>query len=102
MLIVPLIFWGSTILSICFSVAGVLTRRPWLLMAGAVLAIPVAFYLGASPRFKVWAFFLPVLQAVAAGLVRRSAVLAGALLIPLVGFTVWLAVAVIKQNAVAA
>jgi hypothetical protein len=96
--VVPLIFWGSTVLSACFSVAGVVTRKPWLLVVAALLAIPLAFYLGASPRFKIWAFFLPVPQAIAAGVVRRSALLATLLLIPFASFTVWLAAAVVHQN----
>jgi hypothetical protein len=96
--ILPLIFWSSTILSVCLSIAGVVARKPWLLVTGAVLAGPLAFYLGATPRFRTWAFFLPVLQVVAAGIVRRSFVYAAALLIPLVSFTVWLAVVVVRLN----
>lgn len=96
MSIIPYIFWGSTVLSICVSIAGVLTRRPWLLVAGAVLACPLAFYVGASPMFKIWAFFLPVLQLGAAGVVRRSVLLATALLIPFVSLAVWVAIVVIR------
>jgi hypothetical protein len=94
----PLIFWGSTVLSAGFSVAGVLTRKPWLPVVGAILAIPLAFYLGASPRFKIWAFSLPVLRAIAAGVVRSSALLATLIVVPFVSFTVWLAAAVVHQN----
>ncbi len=96
--ILPIIFWGSAVLSIGLSIAGVVTRKSGLLIAGAVLAVPICFYLGATPRFRVWAWFLPCLQLVAASVLRKSAMLAGALLIPFVSLVVWLAVMVMRQN----
>ena len=96
--ILPLIFWGSTILSISLSIAGLIWRRGWMLVGGAILAGPIAFYLGASPRFRTWAFFLPCLQIVAAVVVGRSVALATVLLVPLVSLVLWLASVVLRQN----
>ncbi len=97
--IIPLIFWGSAVLSLGLSVGGVVSRKGWMLVAGAALAIPMSFYLGGTPRFEVWAWFLPCLQLVAASMVRKSAVAAAVLLIPFVSLILWLAVSVIRQNA---
>ena len=96
--IIPLIFWGSTILSIGLSVTGLVRRSPWMLVAGAILAGPFAFYLGATPRFRTWAFFLPCLQIAAAVVVRRSVLLAALLLVPLVCLAILLAALVAGQE----
>ena len=102
MRILPLIFWGSAVLSIGSSIAGIVRRNGWLLIAGAVLAGPMAFYVGATPRFRYWGFLLPCLQILGAIVVKRSALLAAALLIPFVSLIVWLAVVVLRQNVGAA
>jgi hypothetical protein len=100
--VVPFVFWGSAVLSIGLSIAGVVRRSGFLLVGAAILAVPMAFYLGASPRFRTWGFLLPCLQILAAVVVKRSAVLAAALLVPFVSLIVWLAIAVLTQDFVAA
>jgi hypothetical protein len=96
--ILPLIFWGSAILSIGLSMGGLIWRNGWLLVGGAILAGPMSFYLGATPRFRTWAFFLPCLPIMAAVVVKRSVALAAVLLIPFVSLMIWLAVIVLRQN----
>jgi hypothetical protein len=96
--ILPLIFWGSAILSIGSSMGGLIWRNGWLLVGGAILAGSMSFYLGATPRFQTWAFFLPCLQIMAAVVVKRSVALAAVLLIPFVSLMIWLAVIVLRQN----
>ena len=100
--ILPLIFWGSAILSIGLSIAGLIWRRSWMFVAAAVLAGPMAFYLGATPRFRTWAFFLPCLQILAGVIVRKSVALAAILLVPFVSLMLWLALIVLRQNVGAA
>ena len=96
--VLPLVFWGSAVLSIGSSIAGVVRRNGFLLVGSAILAVPMAFYLGASPSFRTWGFLLPCLQILAAVVVKRSSVLAAALLVPFVSLIVWLAVAVVTQD----
>ena len=96
--ILPVIFWGSAILSIALSIAGTVRRNPWLLVGAAVLAVPMSFYFGATPRFRTWGWFLPCLQILAALVVQRYVVLAAALLIPFVSLIAWLAIVVLRQN----
>jgi len=69
-----------------------------MLLVAAVLASPLAFYLGATPLFRVWGWFLPGLHAVAAIVVRRSMAAASILLLPFVLIAIWLAVLVMRQQ----
>jgi hypothetical protein len=95
----PLIFWGCAILSIGLSLAGLIWRKPWMLVVGAVLAGPISFHLGATPRFRTWGFFLPGLQIASALLVRRSLAFATVLLVPFVALVMWLAIVVLRSMA---
>lgn len=52
------------------AVYGAMERRPVLLVIAAVLAIPVAWFIGAYPPFRVPAWFLPVGLGLAAMMVR--------------------------------
>jgi hypothetical protein len=96
--ILPLIFWGSAALSIGLSFVGLARRRSWMLVAAAVLAGPMSWYLGATPRFRTWAFFLPLLQIAAAAIVRRSLPAAVILVVPFASFILWVAAVVLGQN----
>jgi hypothetical protein len=69
--IVGVIFWGCTFLSVAVSVAGLVRRSPALLVAAAVLAVPISFYLGATPLLRWVGFFLPILLLLAALVVKR-------------------------------
>ena len=100
--LIPLIFWGSALLSIGISAVGVVRKSPWMLVVGAILAVPLAFYLGATPLFRIWSWFLPGLQLVSAMAVRRSAWVAAVLLLPFVSLAIWLAAVVIRQQVGAA
>lgn len=90
--------WPFITLSIILSIAGIITRRPLLLWVGAVLAVPFALYLFATPRFGPYGIVLPLFQAGAAYNVRKGAIWAAWLLIaPLTLFSSLLALVVIIQ-----
>lgn|GEM_PF-6700577 len=97
-MIVGVIFWGCTLLSVAMSVAALVRRSPALLVAAAVLAAPVSLYFGGTPRFRYFGFFLPVLPLLAALIVRRrrlpAAILVGIFIAP----PVWLLVAAVASN----
>jgi len=95
---VKLLFWPAIFLSIGISILGVIIRKPSLLIIGSVLAFPFSWYLGASPRFEIFGFFLPLFQIVGAFVVYKKVFWAGWLsLLPLIGLSSWLALAVISQ-----
>ena len=100
--IVSVIFIGCTIFSIILSGFGIARRSPALLVGGAMLASPLAFYLGAIPMFRTVGFLLPLPQLVAAFVVKRRAWLAILLVSPLLAAALWLAVVVLRQSANAA
>jgi ABC-type anion transport system duplicated permease subunit len=89
--------WTMIVGSCMVSVLGVMLRKPVLLYIGAVLLIPLGLYLGATPRFQVIGFLLPLFQVAAAVAVKRRPLLAAVLLSPILGFVIWLAHAVLTQ-----
>lgn len=96
--LIHLLFWPAVAGSLILSAWGIAARRPWLLAAGAVLAIPFALYLSATPRFGPQGITLPLFQVSAAYIVRKGALWAAWLLLaPLAGISGWLAVAVLLQ-----
>jgi len=101
-MIISAIFIGGTILSIILSGFGVARRSPGLLIIAAALAAPLAYYLGATPIFRIVGFFLPLPQLLAALIVRRQRWLAIVLVVPIVALALWLAVIVMRQNVGAA
>jgi prolipoprotein diacylglyceryltransferase len=100
--IIPVLLWGSVWLSIGLSIIGLVRRSPRMVIAGAVLAGPLSFYLGLTPVFRIWAWFLPGLQVAAALALRRSLAVAVVLLLPFISIAIWLALVVYRQHAAAA
>lgn len=90
-MILPIVFFGCTILSIILSGFGIARRSAGLLVGAALLASPLAFYAGASPMFKTVGFFLPLPQFAAAFVVKRQARLAILLVTPFLAMSLWLA-----------
>jgi hypothetical protein len=90
--------WIMIIGSCLVSILGVILRRPTLLVVGAVLAIPLALYVGATPRFKIIGFFLPLFQVAAAVVVKRHLLLAAVLLSPILGLVILLAHVVLSYS----
>jgi len=97
--IVGVIFWGCTFLSVAVSIAGLVRRSPALLVAAAVLAVPISFYLGAVPLFRWFGFFLPVLLLSAATIVKRRMWPAMILVGLFIVLPAWLVVAALTPNA---
>ena len=96
--LIQLLFWPGIAISIILSAWGIAARRPWLLTAGAVLVIPFALYLFATPRFGPQGIILPLFQVGAAYMVGKGAQWAALLLLaPLIGISGWLAVTVLMQ-----
>ena len=91
-MVLSVVFIGCTILSVILSGFGVARRSPGLLIGSALLALPLAFYAGASPMFRIIGFFLPLPQLVAAFVVKRRASLAILLVTPSLAMSLWLAV----------
>lgn len=96
--LIPLMLWGTVLLSIGVSIAGVIRRSPRMLIAGAVLAGPLSLYLGLTPLFRIWAWFLPGLNVAAATALRRSVALAVILLLPFISIAIWLGLIVYRQH----
>ena len=53
--------WQAIILSILILFTGILFRRAFWVLIGAILSIPFAFYLSATPLFRLVGLFLPLL-----------------------------------------
>jgi hypothetical protein len=97
--IAPVLFGSPMIiLSILVPFFAILYQRGVWILAGAFLAIPFSFYLGATPRFRWIGMFLPLLHLAAAYAVwqgRRW--LAWLTLLPYVVLVAWLGWSVLNQ-----
>lgn len=90
--------WPFIIASLLLSLAGLIMKRPWPLVAAAILFAPFSFYLSGSPGVRGLAFTLPLFQAGAAYAIHKQKVWL-ALLLTLPAFLVsgWLALLVLTQ-----
>ncbi|HEX2991391.1 MAG TPA: hypothetical protein VHO49_11990 [Anaerolineales bacterium] len=91
LLVVMVFGLPAVLLSLVLSVIGVWKDKFWLVVLGAVLIIPFAYYLNGSPGLRGFAILLPLFQMVSAAAVReKSKVWAWILLVPafLAGFWV--------------
>ncbi len=90
--------WPAIIGSLLLSIAGLMLRKPWLLVIAGVIAIPFSWYLNGYPALRGMAIFLPLFQFGSAWVLKReNKVLAWGLLAPLTIITLFLAVAVLTQ-----
>lgn len=97
-LLILIMGWPAIITSLGFSFVGVARKQYKLILIGTLLAVPFAWYLNATPRFRGIGALLPVLQLGAALTVYRGhAWLALLLLLPFVSITFWLAFVVLTQ-----
>lgn len=98
-ILVPIIFgWPAFILSLLLSVGGIVWRKPWLLVIGAIIAAPFCWYLSLYPSLGAQTVFLPLFQIASAWVLRRgNRALAWVLLIPLAATGAFLAVVVLTQ-----
>ena len=93
-----LIGWPGIIASFVFSVIGCISKRYMWLVLGAVFALPISLYLGATPGLKYLMAFLPLFQLCSAFAVhKRVQWLSWVLLVPFVGSMIWLGDVVLTQ-----
>ena len=90
--------WPGIIASFVFSVLGCIRKQYMWLILGAVFALPISLYLGATPKFRYIMAFLPLFQLCSAYAVhKRVQWLSWVLLVPFVGTMAWLANVVVTQ-----
>jgi hypothetical protein len=90
--------WPAIITSLLVSIAGLVLRKPWLLVVGGVMVIPFAWYLSGYPAIRTSAILLPVFQFISAWVLgREKKILAWVLLAPLAIVIVFLAIVVLSQ-----
>ena len=90
--------WPFIILSLLLAATGILTRRPVLLVAGALFFGPPAWYLRGYPFISWFGLLLPVSILGAAYFVKKDRrVLAWLLVLPPVLASAWLAYLVMAQ-----
>jgi hypothetical protein len=99
-ILVQIIFgWPFIITALLLAVAGVILKRPALLVAAALFFTPPSLYLSGYPAIRWFGILLPAFMLGAAYYVRRGkAGLAWALLLAPMLVSAWLAVLVLLQN----
>ena len=87
-----LLFWPAVAIGLLAATLGLVWRRASLLVAAAVLVLPAALYLTATPRLRYVGLFPVAFQLIAAQAVRRDRVWIGTFLVAVVAaFFGWLA-----------
>jgi len=90
--------WPAVIVALILSVAGIVRKKPIWLFVAAVILIPITIYLIGSPRIGWVGLAIPLLLSGGGIAVRRRRQgLAWALLAPVVGAFVWLAIIVMGE-----
>ena len=94
---VQIIFgWPAVISSILLSIAGIMLKKPALLVASGIICIPFTYYI--SNGFRNPTLLLPLFQfASAYAITRQRNLIAGLLIAPLIIVSVALAYAVLTQ-----
>ena len=93
-----LLGWPAIIVAVGLAAAGIYRNKPLWLVAAAILAAPVSFYIAGSPRYGWLAALMSPMLIVASVLVRyRRAHVAWYCFAPFVGVVGWLAVLVASE-----
>jgi hypothetical protein len=71
-MLIAILFWVSIPLSLAASIGGVLKDKFWLVLIGAVLLLPISYYLNGSPTLHGFAILLPLFQVGSAAAVREG------------------------------
>jgi hypothetical protein len=91
--------WPFIIASLLLSITGIALKRYKFLVAGALFFMPPSLYLSGFPAIRWLAFLFPFFILGAAYLVRRNKEkIAWLLLLPPLGFSLWLAYLVMEQS----
>ena len=91
--------WPFIILSLSLAFAGILVRRPALLIASAIFFAPPAWYLSGYPAIRWFGMLLPVSLLGAAYSLKKDLLrMALLLVLPPLVISAWLAFLVIAQN----
>jgi len=98
-ILVQILFgWPAIILTNLLAVAGILLKRPWILVSGGILSVPFSLFINGYPFLFHIPLLLPLTLFGSAWAVHaKKYLLAWLLLIPLAGITSILAVAVLTQ-----
>jgi hypothetical protein len=90
--------WPAIISVSALCLAGLVRKQPVLLVLGALLVLPFAWYLSMNPLFRAMGFIVPLLLLGAAYLLSRGwRYTAALLLLPFAGIVLWLTVTVLTQ-----
>ncbi len=95
--IIQIVFgWPAIIVTILLSIAGLILKKPALLIVSGFICIPFTYY--ASNGLQNPFVILPLLQFVSAfAITRQRQVIAWLLIVPLVAISMMLAYAVLTQ-----
>ena len=90
--------WPAVIVTLLLSVAGIVRKKPVLLVIATVVVSPLSYYLMSSPRFGLVALAMPLcLLGSSVAVQRRYMVTAWLLLVPFVSVMAPLAFKVLRQ-----
>ncbi|MCX6033842.1 MAG: hypothetical protein NTV38_02525 [Chloroflexi bacterium] len=98
-LLVQIIFgWPAILVSLALCIAGLLSKKVPLVVIGALLFVPPAWFLSGYPRVYWLGPLLPIfLLGAAYALHRKNMLLAWLLTLPAIVVSAWLAVIVLTQ-----
>ena len=93
-----LIGWPGIITAIVLVCIGIYSKRIWLIILGAIFAMPISWYLGSTPRFRYIMYALPIFfigSALAVKFGKNR--LAWVLILPYIIIMGWLGLTVLSQ-----
>lgn len=98
-ILIPLLFWLSIPLSLILSVIGILKDNFWFVLLGAVLFIPVVYYMNGSPSLNGLAILLPLFPIASAAALREgNKTWAWILLLPAFLTVIWFVFAIMSYH----
>ena len=93
-----LIGWPGIITAIVLVGIGISSKRVWLIILGAIFAIPISWYLGSTPKFRYIMYALPIFFIGSALAIKyQKNRLAWIFVLPYAGIISWLGLMVLRQ-----
>jgi hypothetical protein len=90
--------WPAIITTLLVSVVGLVWKKYWLLLIGALLFLPVSLYLSGFQVLRGWSLLFPLSLIGSAFAIRGRKLLLGWLLVlPVFTVSIWLAYLVLTQ-----